>query len=673
MRFLTGRRSAVILIFVTGIFLAAPSISGAEKKTLRQLREEAHAQGRNDFYPGNQEPLSSLPFIRLPIGSVQPQGWLREQLLLLADGFTGHLSEISEWCKFEGNAWTHPQGEGPHGWEELPYWLKGFVDLGYILHDKRIMAESKRWIDAILGSQQTSGYFGSKTNLASLDIWPNMIVLFVLRSHYEATQDPRVIPFMTKYFRWLATVPPEKLLSGSWQKWRGGDNLDSIYWLYNHAREPWLLDLAERNHEKTADWTSGIPTWHGVNLTQGFREPAQYFQQSHDQSFLNATFRNYSTIMAKYGQVPGGMFGADENAREGHLGPRQGAETCSMAEFMASDQMLLGITGDRVWADRCEDIAFNSFPASMTADLKGLHYLTAPNQIQLDRTNKAPMIENEGDMFSYNPHGYRCCQHNAAFGWPYFAEHLWMATPGNGLAAVMYAPSMVVAKVGRKMEVRITETTDYPFSDKVTFTFSNTKPVRFPFRLRIPGWCHNPKVTLNGYPAAMMSAGEGWVMVDWSWKKGDKLELHLPMPISVRVWEKNGNGVSIDRGPLTYSLRIGEKWQRSGGTDRWPAFEVFPTGPWNYALQVNKQNPASSFTIAELAGKFPQQPFTPANAPVLLKAKGRKLPTWRQETNGMVGDLPAGPVSSAEPLEELTLIPMGAARLRISVFPQLAP
>ena len=153
-------------------------------------------------------------------------------------------------------------------------------------------------------------------------------------------------------------------------------------------------------------------------------------------------------IWGTYGQVPGGMFGGDENCRRGYYGPRQGIETCASVEFMLSCEMLLKIAGDLTWADRCEDVAFNTFPPAMTADLQALHYLVSPNQCRLDSKNKAPGIENDGDMFSYDPHRYRCCQHNVAHGWPYFAEHLWMATPDNGLAAVFYAASQVTAKVG---------------------------------------------------------------------------------------------------------------------------------------------------------------------------------------------------------------------------------
>ncbi|HTY37377.1 MAG TPA: beta-L-arabinofuranosidase domain-containing protein, partial [Bacteroidota bacterium] len=488
----------------------------------------AHSQSadqRNTLYPSNRSPLVPSPFVKLPVGSIKPGGWLREQLRLMAGGFSGHLTEISKWCKIEGSAWVSPSGQGANGWEELPYWLKGYIDLGYILRDKRIIGEANKWIEGVLSNQDSCGYFGPRKNMAPLDIWPNMVMLYALRTHYEATHDARVLPFMLNYFRWLSTVPLETILPDSWQKWRGGDNLDHIYWLYNQTGATWLLDVARVNHERTADWTGGVPTWHGVNLCQGFREPAEYYQQTGDDRYIQATLRIYDSVMATYGQVPGGMFGADENARPGYADPRQGAESCSMVEMMFSDEMLLGITGDPVWADRAEDVAFNSLPAAMTPDLKGLHYLTAPNMVQLDRTNKAPMIENDGEMFSYRADYYRCCQHNVAFGWPYYAEHLWMATRDNGLAATLYCTSTVKATIGDGSEVEISEKTEYPFSEIIEFNISVSRPTSFPLLLRVPAWCAAAGITINGKSVELTTTKLRWVELRRTWNKGDIVRL----------------------------------------------------------------------------------------------------------------------------------------------------
>src|SRR5438128_1463791 len=123
------------------------------------------AGSENRFYAGNRAPLARSPLIKLPIGAVRPEGWLRTQLQLEAEGFSGRLGDISQFCKYEGNGWVTP-GSAERGWEEVPYWLKGFTDLGFVLGDGRIIAEARRWTDAVLRNQQSDGYFGTRKNLA---------------------------------------------------------------------------------------------------------------------------------------------------------------------------------------------------------------------------------------------------------------------------------------------------------------------------------------------------------------------------------------------------------------------------------------------------------------------------------------------------------------------------
>ncbi|MEP0843110.1 MAG: glycoside hydrolase family 127 protein [Phycisphaerae bacterium] len=632
--------------------------------------------GPIDHYVANRPPLVPSAFARLPIGSIRPEGWLRGQLERMAEGMTGRLDEISPWCRFEGSAWTDPKGEGTLGWEELPYWLKGYIDLGYVLDDRRIIERSRRWIEAALASRRPDGYFGPAANRAKRDLWPNMCMLYALRTYHEATGDQRVIDLMTAYFKWQSTLPLEDILPESWQKIRGGDNLDSIYWLYNRTGEAWLLNVARVNHERTADWAGGVASWHGVNISECFREPGQYYQQTADPRYLKAVYRNYDTVWGLYGQVPGGGFGADENCRRGYIGPRQGTETCTWVELIHSFLMLTRIAGDPLWIDRCEEVAFNSLPAASTPDLKALHYLTAPNQVQLDRQNKSPMIQNDGDMFSYSPfEQYRCCQHNVAMGWPYYAQGLWMAAPGNGLAAVLYAESSVKARVGpgKGVEIAIQERTDYPFGETVEFKLDPARPVAFPLVLRVPGWCSRAAVSVNGQAERRPLKAGTWVTLERTWSPGDVVRLELPMDLAVKTWEKNRNVVSVHRGPITYSLKIGERWAKYGGNEQWPCYEVFPTTPWNYGLIVDAKAPAGSFEVVrKAAAPLPAQPFTPEAAPLQLKARARRIPEWKLEANGMVGEILASPVKSGEPVEEVTLIPMGCARLRISAFPAIS-
>jgi len=361
------------------------------------------------------------------------------------------------------------------------------------------------------------------------------------------------------------------------------------------------------------------------------------------------------------------MFGADEEWRAGYTGPSQGAETCSMVEFMQSFEMLLNITGDPTWADRCEDVAYNSLPAASTADLKGLHYLTAPNLVQCDPA-KEHVFGNVYYMLPYSPREvYRCCQHNVAFGWPYFAEHLWLATPADGLAAVFYAPCAMEAQVGHGVRVRIEEETTYPFGETVEFTIKSPEPVQFPLLLRVPGWCEGSSVEVNGQTLSVHASPKAYILIERTWKDGDHVILHLPMKITVTTWAKQANAVSVNRGPLTYSLKIGQRWEKIGGTEEWPELAVYPTTPWNIGLIVDRANPSASFELVKWSTES-ERPFDLDTAPLELHGKGRVIPQWTLSKNS-AGPLPPSPVKSDQPAQDITLVPMGCARLRVSVFP----
>ena len=646
----------------------------------------------NRFYVGNKAPLAPLSFIKLPVGSIKPEGWILKYLELQRDGLTGKLGEISAWLDKKNNAWYSIDGKGDYGWEEVPYWLKGYGNLGYSLKDTIIIAEAKRWLEKAFASQRPNGFFGpgrdERDTTKIPDLWPNMLMLWCMQSYYEYSRDARVIPFMTNYFKWQTTVPDNKLLKTYWENSRGGDNLYSIYWLYNRTGEKWLLDLANKIHRTTADWTqhNNLPNWHNVNIVQCFREPATYYMQTKDSSFLKATYNDFYLVRNLYGQVPGGMFGADENARKGYADPRQAVETCGMVEEMASDEILAGITGDPMWADHCENVAFNTYPAAVMPDFKSLRYLTAPNMVVSDSRNHAPGLQNEGPFLMMNPFSSRCCQHNHAQGWPYYAEHLWMATPDNGIAAMLYNSSEVTATVGTgKGEiVTLQQTTHYPFDENISITVNPLKAATFPLYLRIPNWCNEAVVKVNGVTQTVKLEPGSYARIERKWNAGDKVELQLPMHLQKTVWDKNKESVSINYGPLTFSLKVAEeykqidskksaigdsKWQANVDQSKWPSYEIYPASMWNYGLALNSKPLEEQFTITKRPWPQDDFPFTQENVPLIVSTKGKIIPEWILDKNGLCDVLPQSPVVVSTKEESIELIPMGAARLRISAFP----
>ena len=220
-------------------------------------------------------------------------------------------------------------------------------------------------------------------------------------------------------------------------------------------------------------------------------------------------------------------------------------------------------------------------------------------------------------------------------------------------------------------EVTVREETHYPFDEQVRFAIGASKPAAFPLYLRIPGWCEQAEVQVNGQAVGVSARPQSFVQLDRHWRDGDSVVFTLHQRVKLRNWARNQNSVSVDRGPLTYSLKIGEKYVRSGGTDRWPAWEIYPTTPWNYGLVLDAKQPAAAMEVVRRGWPKSDMPFTLETTPLELRAKAKRIAAWQADSLGLVGKLQPSPVKSAEPVETIVLVPMGAARLRIASFPTI--
>lgn len=646
----------------------------------------------NTHYTGSRAPLRTTPLVMLPAGAVQPGGWLKAQLALMKDGYVGQLPRISRFLQKTNNSWLKPDADDATGWEEVPYWLRGFIELAYLLDDKPMIDEAHHWIEAALRTQAADGYFGPARNrkasgdfdrtVGKPDLWANMVMTDCLISYFDKTGDKRVLDALTKYFKWVALIPEGDFLVPYWQKVRGADLLAQLFWLYDRTGDKTLLDLAHRTHKHTTDWSLGVPDDHNVNVSEAFRGPATYSLLSRDARHLRQSTRGYDAMIEQYGQFPGGGVASDERWRKGYDDPRNMFESCGMVEMMHSHQLMSRFTGNPVWADRCEDVAFNSLPAATTADHKALRYLTAANMVRSDREDRRPELYNGGPMTLMNPYGHRCCQHNTGFGWPYFARNSWHGTADNGLAATLYAPTKVTAKVGNGAEVTVTASTRYPFEDDVALTVKVSKPAKFPLYLRVPGWCSAATVVVAGESAECDNVGGQYVKLDRDWSGTTPVTLTFAAPVRVATWAAQKNNVSVYRGPLAFSVHIPEKAVRvddslpkdaehtAAGDKRLPDFpvwEIHPAGPWNYGLALDPAAPAAD--IARTPWPDDNQPFRLDACPLALTVPAKRIPGWVLNTLGMPGRVQPSPAKSPEPTEIIRLVPMGAARLRITVLP----
>lgn len=627
------------------------------------------------------------PYQELPLGAIKPNGWLKEMLVRQKNGATGRLDELYPLVMSKRNGWLGGDGDQ---WERGPYWIDGLLPLAYILDDKALIAKVKPWIEWSLNSQRPDGYFGPSKDYPfeagiqrdnSQDWWPKIVMLKIMKQYYMATQDKRVIPFLTNYFKYQLKELPSKPLDHwtFWARYRAADNLMVVYWLYNITGDKFLLDLGELIHKQSFDFTnaflhtdmlSRMGSIHTVNLAQGIKEPLIYYQQHPEQRYADAVKKGFADLR-KYNGVANGLYGGDE-ALHGN-NPTQGTELCTVVEMMFSLESILEITGDVNYTDQLEKIAFNALPTQITDDFLDRQYFQQANQVMNSRLMRNFGDNHAGTDLCYGLlTGYACCTSNMHQGWPKFVQNLWYTTPDKGLAALVYSPSEVSAKVANGTEVSFKEETNYPFGESVKFTLKSNKKVSFPFHVRIPEWCKKAQIKINGELWQEVN-GNQVVKINREWKSGDIVELQLPMHIFKNKWYENA--ISIERGPITYALKMGEEFKKVINTkdaDVYGDFyEVHPTTPWNFGLFEIADSKLNDYFEVQPTGKNTNYPWNLDNAPIQIKTKALRVPSWKLY-NDMAGPIPYSPIYGVERApneEEITLVPYGCTTLRISEFP----
>jgi hypothetical protein len=644
---------------------------------------------------GNRAPLQPNAFDSLPLGAIEPRGWLRRQLEIQAAGLTGHLDEF--WNDVGPNSgWLGGTGES---WERGPYYLDGLLPLAYELNNPALIRKARQWVDWTLTHQQPDGQIGPPSND---DWWPRMVMLKVLTQYEEVSGDPRVIPLMGKYFAYELRELPHRPLR-DWGKYRWQDNVYSVLWLYNRTGDKSLLELAKLLHRQGYDWNAQfanfqytsketseklglkphhLPTeaamqTHGVNNAMALKVAPIWWMLSGDPRDRQAIDHQLA-MLDKYHGLPNGMFSGDE-----HLAgpaPSQGIELCAVVETMFSFEQAFAILGDPRIADRLEKVAYNALPGTLSNDMWSHQYDQQPNQIACTRAHRQWSTNGpDSNLFGLEPN-FGCCTANLHQGWPKLTSSLWMAVHKDGLVTAAYAPSRVRAKLNG-VEVSIDEETDYPFKGSVEFTIHTPRSSTFALVVRLPVWTASARVAVNGEISQIPGSGcllgssaadtaqlrcdfaKAFYPIKRTWKDGDHVTLTFPLEPRVTHWFHDS--AVFERGALVFSLPLDGQWSQlkkyAGRSADW---QITSATDWNYAVELGK---CDTEAVERAVGAIP---FDVTAAPVLLKVKAKRDPQWVVEENS-AGPLPESPLNSDAPLQTLTLVPYGAAKLRITAFPYL--
>ncbi len=231
------------------------------------------------------------------------------------------------------------------------------------------------------------------------------------------------------------------------------------------------------------------------------------------------------------------------------------AETCAaIGLFIFSNRMAV-LSSDARYADVMERAIYNGALAGLALDGRAYFYVN-PLEVLPEACDRNPALKHV--KYRRQPwYGCACCPPNIARILASLGEYVYHAD-GDTLFADLYHDGSISCELeGRQVAIR--QRTDYPWTGSIVLELAADRPAEFELALRIPGWCRNPSLALNGKAQDVSSAmRKGYARLRRVWRKADRLELTLPMPVErmradPRVRADYGK-VALQRGPIVYCL-----------------------------------------------------------------------------------------------------------------------
>lgn len=673
--------------------------------------------------------MKSLPFSHIrpvPLRQVRPAGWLKEFLVRQANGLTGNVEVCGYPYGYEFWGSKEEDIKGSYGtwwpYEQTGYWIDGALRCGYLTGDEDLYQDALQEVDFAIKNASADGFIGPKS-MRTKDRWPHAVFFRAVLAQYEISGDSGYLDAMIRHYRAL----PHPM---DWD--RDVTGVEILLQLYEQRRDADLLEMAQdlyrRFNEKFPrhDCATGTmlseaaPTEHGVTFNEIAKLAPLLYCATGNEVHLDAAMHAYDKLDRK-ALLADGLHSCSEHIRG--KTSRDMHETCDLSDYTWALGYLLQATGEVRYADRIEEVIFNALPGSVTKDFHALQYFSCPNQVITTSTSNHNLFMRGLNWMSYRPdHEVQCCPGNVHRAMPNYLSRMWMRStgvgpiPGGGVVAAFYGPGSLTTTVGEKdTPVKVEAATRYPFEEAITFSFEPEEEVCFPFSVRIPGWCQAAKVSINGQSVQANLEGGAFFTVERCWQAGDSLRLDLPFQPRVMYWPRGG--VSLHYGPLTMALPVpikaevetenttiqqrmdtlGESYiPRSLVEEKeFPAWNLYPDGPWNYALCLDEKSLPDLEVVWDQDGDYPLDPDKPA---LQMKVKARRVKRWHlvhrrkarqfghwtedgtfcwglRTIHGDFWFTPPLPEPESldgrlgDEVEELILVPYAGTMLRVTVFP----
>jgi uncharacterized protein len=275
-----------------------------------------------------------------------------------------------------------------------------------------------------------------------------------------------------------------------------------------------------------------------------------------DDVLLGALERQWADMVATRTYLTGGVGARWEGEAFGEAyelpSDRAYCETCAaIASVMWSWRLLLA-TGNGRYADLIERTLFNATVSGLSLDGERFFYV---NPLQLRRGDDQTSSQSPG-RGRQAWYGTACCPTNVMRFLASIEQYFWTRS-ADGIQLHQFASGEVSLEHDGGT-IKLNVATRYPWDGRVEIEVSSSSSSPWTLSVRIPAWCGDAAVSVNGAGQKLRRSLLGYVEIERTWVKGDRVVIDLPMPVrrtrAARDVDSAYGCTALERGPLVYCV-----------------------------------------------------------------------------------------------------------------------
>lgn len=337
----------------------------------------------------------------------------------------------------------------------------------------------------------------------------------------------------------------------------------SQYFIEERGRQPHYFDIEarERGDDPAKFWAGTYEynqshtvvreqhevVGHAVRAMYLYSALADLARELHDPSLFETCKHLWQHLYSTRLYLTGGLGSSADN--EGMTAdydlPNKVAyaETCAAIGLVLWNHRMLQLDVDHRYADVLERALYNGVLSGISLDGSTFFYENP--------------LESQGKHHRQEWFKCPCCPPNVVRLLMSLGKYIYGVNNNEIIVHLYIQNTATIALASQQVVLR--QETNYPWDGDIRLHVET--PGDFAVNLRIPGWCEQARLTVNGEDVPVEQA-KGYVRIERSWQAGDEIRLNLAMPIQ-RVWAhpnvRDDNGrTALQRGPLVYCLETAD-------------------------------------------------------------------------------------------------------------------